>query len=165
MADKVAVLQFMVVRAPTTTDRGRSRRDYIRDELLLNDGRGLDAVDLFSTSSTSEIGKLVYRLVFCSDDLIASVKRPGDPDRTLGLVLQGALSLLERYDPPCPNTVTSGPMRLETVPNRAFASWGGSFYLLPDRLRDIGTPLAAGLPEVSAALQAAAQPGNVFYRA
>jgi hypothetical protein len=166
VADKVDVLQFMVIRAPALPDSSKSRRDYIRDDLFIGEGRELEAVDLFSDSSTSEIGKLIYSMVFCDDSTTASLKRPGDLDRTLGSILLAAIRLLEHYDPPCPNVFEPGAMRLETLPERALTLEGSRFYLLPDRLKSIAAPLAAMLPEILIILRAAAavKSSDVFDR-
>ena len=157
MADKVDVLQFMVIRPPGLPNSSRSRRDYIRDEIFMGEGRELEAVDLFSDSSESEIGKLIYRLVFCtltpiSNSMSARFGRQGSVDS----ILAEAVALLERYEPPCPNVFERGAPRLETLPESAIVIDGRSLYLLPDQLKSIADPLVAELPQVLAILRAAA---------
>ena len=66
--EKTDVFQFMVIRAPNSVAPKPSQRNYIKDEVI--DRKGRREADLFSAGSDSEIGKLVYRKVFCDNTRI-----------------------------------------------------------------------------------------------
>ena len=154
MAEKLDILQFMVMRSPTLPDPSKSRRDYIHDDLIVEEG--IYDADLFSDASNSEIGKLIYDKVFCDEDATMSRRRPGDLNATFGSILLGVLELLEYYDAPCPNKAPPDSIRLETLPDRTFFSIDGTrFYLLPEQLKDLNVPLIDVLLDVLVLLRAA----------
>src|SRR5215204_2829050 len=161
MAEKVNILQFMVIRPANLPAPASIRRSYIRDDSLQEAGY-VDA-DLFSEASESEIGKLVYTNVFCSDVLLpehtvdTNLASTGSllQART-GAILGALIQTLTYYDAPCPNPPGTGGRVVESLPDRSFVISGTRIYLIPDRLQDVSAPLVSALPEVLAAARAAA---------
>jgi hypothetical protein len=91
-ADQTAVFQFMVLMGPEPPSAQAARRDLIRDDILAAAGR-VDR-ELFAPDSTSKIGRLVYEVVFCSDN------QPGFSE-DFGYLLARLLPFLARYGAPC----------------------------------------------------------------
>jgi hypothetical protein len=145
MVDKTDVLQFMVIRPPELPAPGTSKT-YIRDDYL--DDGGLRDADLFSTDSASAIGKLVYTMVFCSDESDVRVS-PATYNRNT-MILLAALQLLESYEPPCPNLPGANGSGLESASGRSYIKTLDRFLFLPDRIADVNTPVAMLLPEIMA---------------
>ena len=153
MADRVDILQFMVIRLANLPAASVLRRAYIRDDSLQQEG--LVDADLFSADSLSEIGKLVYTTVFC--DGAGITRRDGEASlmRT-GSILLSLLDRLPAYDAPCPNPLATDGRVIESLRDRSYVLAGNRVYLIPDRLTDVTAPLISVLPDILAVARAAA---------
>jgi hypothetical protein len=58
------------------------------------------------------------------------------------------LQSLEYFEPPCPYPPGGDDIRLEAISGRSYIKTSTRFILLPDRIADVGAPLALLLPEV-----------------
>jgi hypothetical protein len=152
--DKIDILQFMVVRPANLPDPHTLRRGYVHDDYFTPDG--VQNADLFSDASESEIGKLVYRSVFCAGEDVTFFRRAVTPADPLSSIVIEILRTLPFYEPTCPNPGPPGALSLESLPNRTFVDVGNGMYVIPDRLTDIKGPLIAALPQVLSALRSAA---------
>ena len=127
---KTNVFQFMVVRAPNTVDAKATQRSYIKDD-----------DDLFSADSRSQIGPMIYRLVFCEPVSMITVAagKPAVPSAD-GIVaaLVETMPLLESA---CPYPAVAG--LLEALRDRTYIPAAGGFRVLPDRLEYLHAPLIA----------------------
>jgi len=152
VAERVNILQFMVIRPANLPAAESIRRSYIRDDSLQR--TGFADADLFSEDSLSEIGKIVYTSVFC--DGAGLPLRTSTANLTgTGSILMALLGLLRYYDAPCPNPQAVDGLVLESLPDRSYVLGGNRIYLIPDRLSDVSAPLITALPEVLALARAA----------
>ncbi|MET0522138.1 MAG: hypothetical protein ABW156_09220 [Jiangellaceae bacterium] len=150
MADKVDVLQFMMLRSPAVPDPVAFRRAYVRDDVAGPDGRHDE--DLFSTGSPSPIGRRVYDTVYCS---------PGSDDPAqvrsgIAALVAALLSDVAHFTPSCPNE--PGTPDIGLLRDRTYLVVDGVHYLLPDRASDISTSYGDRLPRLQALLRRAATP-------
>jgi hypothetical protein len=149
--EKTNVFQFMVVRAPNSIEPKASHRNYIKDDGPSPLGRR-DA-DLFSDRSLSMIGPMVYKKVFCENpppDNIASGLLPPPP--TAAGILEALLEMLPFFEPACPNPKVA--MSFEALRDRTYITAPGRFYVLPDRLEHLQSPLISLLRGVLKVLHA-----------
>jgi hypothetical protein len=152
VADKVDILQFMVIRPANLPPAERIRRGYIHDDHLLS--TGFEAADLFSQDSLSEIGRQVYTSVFCNGPALPTRTGTATLTETASILL-ALLQKLPQYTAPCPNPQARDGLILESLLDRSYVVAGNRVYLIPDRLRDVSAPLIGVLPAVLAAARAA----------
>jgi hypothetical protein len=155
---KEPVLDFMVVRAPEQVGHAAARRRYIRDRVLIRPKEGLsthvpdDPLDPQALERVSEVGRIVYELVFISK------LQPGP--NSLEKLRDRLLKTLRPYKlaelTPPPDTPKPRTLRLDDLAEHAHISVGDLYYILPDRLEQLaGAPLIRELIRVRPILEAA----------
>lgn len=143
-AGAVDAFEFMLVRSARSVERSKRRREYIRDETLYKGGI-MDS-DLFSESSSSAIGKLVYNRVFCPPSGSSSLPDAARQSLLWQEVLQGLTGIL----PTCP--YQGAGKALEAIGERNYLYAFNKYFVIPDRLSDVNDGLCRKLPAVLALL-------------
>lgn len=141
MPDKLEttnVFQFMVIRAPNAPEPRVLERDYINDE-----------DDLFSALSKSRIGPMIYGRVFCENHPPVRLRFQAPP--TPESLVAALLETLAFVEPGCPHPEAG---QLESLRARSYVTASGRFYILPDRLTDMQTPMVKTLISVLDVLRA-----------
>ena len=148
MAEKINILQFMVIRPPQLLPRPLMVRDYIHDQSLREGG--MRSSDLFSESSASAIGRLVYQDIFCPDQPRGIRNTPTTPSGKNSALVTRVAQTLTSYVPPCPNDGPGNGVGLELLAQRGYVLSGERFLITPDVPADLGLPLGYALDAILA---------------
>lgn len=144
------VFRFMELRAPFSPEPRSLLQNYIRDDfiipppddpiLVLGARYKFGRVDT-DLQDVSDVGRLVYKQVFCTEDY-------GNPVRNVNRLIGAILGLLRPSMPVCPGAedLPEGvsPLSITELERGAYIVEDGLYYLLPERLEQI-LPLSAAL--------------------
>jgi hypothetical protein len=143
----------MELRAPFSPEAKALRQSYIRDDIVVGSSPvddqeaapvplpkykpGRNDEDLQSEDSPSDIGKLVYKQVFCVPD--------DNPWEQLQNLLRAVLELLKPHEPLCPANGKEGggsnkvqnPLWISELERHPHIIVGNFYYLLPEKLEQI----------------------------
>ncbi|MGW3815313.1 hypothetical protein [Streptomyces sp. NPDC005046] len=173
-SERLAILDFLVVRPPRALDPGVLGRCYVRDDLIvLRDGKAVRVdTDLHSPDSPSRIGRLVYEKVCCechrtSDkppsrkDDKAGCTPPPSTDPAMQDLFESLLGFLTPRKPlGCHEEKEERgyePLDIAELERHAHLKLGGVYYVLPDTLEQIlNVPLIDRLPAILKVLRKAA---------
>jgi hypothetical protein len=141
------IFDFMVVRPPDVVDPEVLRRDYIHDDVLVATSDVPE--DLNSVESTSVVGRLIYKEVFCGS-LGAGWRARDHLVKELLKLLTPRAPVCEKPDERCTAGSAVKPLLIEELERHAYVRDDCYYYLLPDRLDQVaGVPL---MPQLIRAL-------------
>lgn len=131
--DKTDVFQFMSLRSPQSVEATKIRHFYIQDDYLSRDDLPIKKLrDVFSMSSGSEIGKIVYKIVFLENDGSTNQQKIEKiVDKVLGL-LESKTVVDEIAQPDSPPETLINDLEKYSYYRPDYA-----FYLLPTKLETI----------------------------
>lgn len=121
-ADPVAVLDFMLVRPPLSTDRSVALRRQIRDDALGKGSGGHREIGLTAAGSPSAVARMVVQRSFTA--------RAGTDPQALAQIRAGVLSFLPAHD--------TQSVDIRELEERGWWKSGTQYHLLPDRLAALG---------------------------
>lgn len=126
---KTDVFQFMSVRSPEAVDAKTLRLFYVQDdEIPQAEKRQKKLRTVFSASSDSTLGRIIYQKIFCdgSGKTIPQINEE---------IMQAAMSLVEARSPVCEVGVPDD--LVNQLESRAYFFADDQYYLMPEKLEYI----------------------------
>lgn len=130
-ATKTDVFKFVSVRSPQSIDQGKIDRYYIQDvDVKLEGNKRRVLREVFSASSYSMVGKIVYKKIFCGS--AGKTKAQINEE-----IIQEVLNLVDIRTAQCEEDGIIPDNFINELESKSYYFQNDQYYLLPEKLSDI----------------------------